>query len=203
MNAEQLKASILQQAIEGKLVPQLVEEGVVEQIGSVPEEVPFEIPESWKWVRMENACKYIQRGKSPKYSDVQKIPVIAQKCNQWQGFQIEKAKFIVPETLTTYKEERLLQDMDILLNSTGLGTLGRVAVYETRLNPYEVAVADSHVTVIRPQKDRLNPKFLYFYLRSPTVQNVIEDRSDGSTKQKELATSTIKSYELPLPPIQE
>ena len=49
MNAEQLKASILQQAIEGKLVPQLAEEGVVEQIGAAPEEVPFEIPEKWKW----------------------------------------------------------------------------------------------------------------------------------------------------------
>lgn len=203
MNAEQLKASIIQQAIEGKLVSQLDAEEPVDQIGEALEDVPFAIPEKWKWVRLENACEYIQRGKSPKYSDIPKIPVIAQKCNQWEGFQIEKAKFIVPETLKTYKQERLLQNMDVLWNSTGLGTLGRVAVYERRLNPYEIAVADSHVTVIRTKKENLNPKFLYFYLRSPAVQNVIEARSDGSTKQKELATSTIKSYELPLPPIQE
>ena len=54
MNAAQLKASILQQAIEGKLVPQLPEEGVVEQIGDVTTEVPFEIPASWKWVTIKN-----------------------------------------------------------------------------------------------------------------------------------------------------
>ena len=206
LNAElpnKLKASILQEAIQGKLVPQLDSEEEVQQIGDAPENVPFAIPEKWKWVHLTHLCDYIQRGKSPKYSDIPKIPVIAQKCNQWDGFQIEKAKFIDPDSLKTYKEERLLQDQDVLWNSTGLGTLGRLAMYETCLNPYGIAVADSHVTVIRTKKGLLNPKFLYFYLCSPTVQNVIESRSDGSTKQKELATSTVKGYEFPLPPLLE
>ena len=52
MNAQQLRAAILQQAIEGKLVPQLDSEPAVEQIGQVPEDVPFAIPEKWKWVRL-------------------------------------------------------------------------------------------------------------------------------------------------------
>ena len=203
MNAAQLKASILQQAIEGKLVPQLPDEGIVEQIGDVPTEVPFEIPASWKWVQLVNTCVYIQRGKSPKYSDKQEIPVIAQKCNQWDGMHIEKAKFIDPQTVDKYTTERWLQDNDLMWNSTGLGTLGRVAIYKDCLNPYQKAVADSHVTVIRTDSNILDPIYLYYYICSNTVQDVIEHRSDGSTKQKELATTTVKLYELPLPPLAE
>ena len=203
MNAAQLKASILQQAIEGKLVPQLPEEGIVEQIGDVPTEVPFEIPASWKWVQLVNTCVYIQRGKSPKYSEIQEIPVIAQKCNQWDGMHIEKAKFIDPQTVDKYTTERWLQDNDLMWNSTGLGTLGRVAIYKDCLNPYQKAVADSHVTVIRTDRNILDPIYLYYYICSNTVQDVIEHRSDGSTKQKELATTTVKLYELPLPPLAE
>lgn len=203
MNTAQLKASILQQAIEGKLVPQLPEEGIVEQIGDAPTEVPFEIPASWKWVQLVNTCVYIQRGKSPKYSDKQEIPVIAQKCNQWDGMHIEKAKFIDPQTVDKYTTERWLQDNDLMWNSTGLGTLGRVAIYKDCLNPYQKAVADSHVTVIRTDSNILDPIYLYYYICSNTVQDVIEHRSDGSTKQKELATTTVKLYELPLPPLAE
>jgi len=152
---------------------------------------------------LNSICEYIQRGKSPKYSPIKKYPVIAQKCNQWSGFSIEKAQFIEPESLPSYARERLLIDDDLLWNSTGLGTLGRMAVYKTALNPYELAVADSHVTVIRPMKSYVLSAYLYAYFSNPSVQLVIESQSDGTTKQKELATSTIKSYYVPLPPRQE
>ena len=71
------------------------------------------------------------------------------------------------------------------------------------LNPYELAVADSHVTVIRAMKQFVNPRYLYSYFTSYTVQSVIEDKSDGSTKQKELSTNTVKNYLIPLPPLEE
>lgn len=241
-----LRKSILQEAIQGKLVPQdaseepasillqrireekqmLVKEGKLkkkdvidttifrgddnkyfEKKGKdtvyIDEEIPFEIPDTWAWVRLDDICEYIQRGKSPKYSPIKKYPVIAQKCNQWSGFSIEKAQFIVPETISSYGEERMLQDRDLLWNSTGLGTLGRMAIYYSKLNSYELAVADSHVTVIRPLKKYVSSEYLYAYFSSNTVQSVIEDKSDGSTKQKELATSTVKNYLVPLPPYEE
>lgn len=169
----------------------------------IDEEIPFEIPDTWAWVRLDDICEYIQRGKSPKYSPIKKYPVIAQKCNHWSGFSIEKAQFIEPETISSYGEERKLQDRDLLWNSTGLGTLGRMAIYYSRLNPYELAVADSHVTVIRPLKKYVSPEYLYAFFSSYTVQSVIEDKSDGSTKQKELATKTVKAYLVPLPPYEE
>lgn len=239
-----LKKSILQQAVQGKLVPQdpadepatvlleriraekqrLVREGKIKEDKHEPiifrrdnshyelvdgvercidEELPFEIPESWYWTRLMDVCEYIQRGKSPKYSTIKKYPVIAQKCNQWSGFSIEKAQFIDPDSLASYGPERILQENDLMWNSTGLGTLGRMAIYKATANPYGLAVADSHVTVIRPFKQFVLPEYLYFYFSNPTVQNMIEEQADGTTKQKELATATIKAYWTPIPPLNE
>ena len=239
-----IKKSILQEAIQGRLVPQIESEGTAEHllaeireekirlvkegklkksalagesrifrgddnkyrekkdgmISLLEEEIPFEIPATWTWVRLDDICTYIQRGKSPKYSLTKKIPVVAQKCNQWSGFQIDKAQFIEPTSIDSYGEERKLVDGDLMWNSTGLGTLGRMAIYWERLNPYGIAVADSHVTVIRPIQNKILSEYLFAYFSSYTVQSVIEDKSDGSTKQKELSTSTIKNYLVPLPP---
>ena len=173
------------------------------RVRCIDEEIPFEIPQGWEWARLNDVCSYIQRGKSPVYSEIKKYPVIAQKCNQWSGFSIDKAQFIDPNTVAKYSDERLLQEKDLLWNSTGLGTLGRMAVYSRAKNPYGWAVADSHVTVIRPFQLFMNSFFLYAYFSSPTVQSVIEDKAEGSTKQKELYVDTIKTYLIPVPPHSE
>ena len=166
-------------------------------------EIPFEAPESWEWVRLGGVTTYISRGKSPKYSTIRKYPVVAQKCNQWSGFSLEKAKFIDPDTVSSYAEERLLRDGDLLWNSTGLGTLGRIVAYDSSVNEYGWAVADSHVTVIRTRPSWIDYRYALLYFSNPSVQLVIEDQASGSTKQKELSQETIRSYLFPLPPLAE
>ncbi|VFI01726.1 restriction endonuclease subunit S [Streptococcus pneumoniae] len=190
---------------EGKIKKKDLDISIVSQgdDNSYYEEVPCEIPESWEWVRLNDITSYIQRGKSPKYSNIPIYPVIAQKCNQWSGFSIDLARFIDPETVHSYQKERLLRDGDLMWNSTGLGTLGRLAIYHENKNPYAWAVADSHVTVIRVLSGVINCHFIYNFLSSPIVQSVIEEKASGSTKQKELLTKTIKEYLIPLPPLPE
>ena len=225
---DRLRKSILQEAIKGNLVAQdsleepasvLIEhiheekeklelDGSIKKrdIFNIPieeENYPYILPETWEWVRLQDITTYISRGKSPVYSETKKYPVVAQKCNQWSGFSLEKAKFADPQTVDKYAEERLLQDGDLLWNSTGIGTLGRMAIYDSSVNEYGWAVADSHVTVIRTRPDFAYYKYLYYYFASPEVQSVIEDKSDGSTKQKELSQDTVKMYEVPLPPLSE
>ncbi|MEL6612790.1 MAG: restriction endonuclease subunit S [Bacteroidota bacterium] len=166
------------------------------------DEKPFETPEAWTWTRLETICTYVQRGKQPKYVDQSDVPVISQKCVQWDRFAFERARFVDESTLGKYKEERFLQDLDLLWNSTGLGTLGRIGLFPAQEVPYETVVADSHVTVIRPalKGEGVLPRYLLTWFSSPLVQDVIESESSGSTKQAELATGTVRSYPVPLPP---
>ena len=203
--AKHFKNLVLQQAISGQLVPQLDSEPAVEQIGPAPakEDEPFALPEKWKWVQLENLCLYLQRGKSPKYSEIKKYPVVAQKCNQWDGLHLELALFFDPNTLASYKAERFLQQDDVLLNSTGTGTLGRVGSYDVAVNPYELAVADGHVTVIRANSSCLMPTYVKFVLSSAVFQMIITEAGTGTTKQQELALSKVKQLWIPLPPIEE
>ena len=169
----------------------------------IEDEIPFDVPDNWEWARLETVATYIQRGKSPKYSSIEEYPVVAQKCNQWSGFSLEKAKFIDPDTVCKYGNERILQDGDLLWNSTGLGTLGRMAIYGSSKNKYGWAVADSHVTVIRTHENWFDYRFAFAYFAGPSVQSVIEEQASGSTKQKELAQETVKNYLIPIPSLAE
>ena len=222
---DQLKKSILQYAIQGKLVAQdendepaevlyakiqaekqqLIKEGKIKKDKPLPpiteDEIPFPIPPTWKWVRLGEIVKYIQRGKSPEYTDIKKVPVISQKCNQWNGLDMSSVKFITERSLYNYNHERYLLTNDLLLNSTGTGTVGRVGIYYANLNPYHIAVADSHVTVVRPLWG--SSKYLYNFFASPYIQLNIENLCDGSTNQIELALQTVKKILIPLPPLAE
>ena len=230
-NSQKVKGLILQLAVQGKLTANWREENpnfeseseILKRIEEekkqlikekklkkekpfspiTKDEIPYPLPEGWVWCRLADISIYIQRGKSPKYSDVKLYPVIAQKCIQWKEFEIYKAKFIDPKTIDKYGPERILKTDDLLWNSTGRGSLGRIALYNENYNEYELAVADSHVTVIRVDKDNCMAEYAFDYLSSPIIQDNIESRSTGSTNQIELGTGTVKETIFPLPPLQE
>jgi len=224
---DKLKASLLQDAFQGKLTKQLPEDGdardllkeikaekerlvkekKIKEEKPLPvikdEEIPFDIPKNWIWIRLGDCSLYIQRGRSPRYSVIKKYPVISQKCIQWSGFDISAAKFIDPDSISLYGDERILQDNDLLWNSTGTGTVGRVTHYIKINNSYNFAVADSHVTVIRFYPELMDPIYIEYFIRSEHIQKNIENLCTGSTKQKELSLAVIKSMPIPLPPLAE
>lgn len=165
---------------------------------------PFAIPEHWKWARLEQLSLYIQRGKPPKYAESGTVYVASQKCIQWQGFDLRQARWIANYSVATYGQERFLCDGDLLWNSTGTGTVGRIAIF--RANSDEQVVADSHVTVIRLANAL--PRYVWCVIASPWVQARIlpahpDSLVSGTTQQVELATSTARGLPIPCPPVEE
>lgn len=162
---------------------------------------PFEVPETWCWTHLGDIAAYIQRGKGPVYSDhPTSVPVVSQKCIQWSGFDLSAARFVEESTLNKYGVERYLQAGDLLWNSTGTGTVGRVAVYPDDLGE-QVTVADSHVTVVRLALG--NPFYVLAWLSSSYIQERISSLTTGTTKQQELGLSTVRGLAVPLPPLGE
>lgn len=177
---KQYRQSVLKSAFEGKL---------------------YKISE-WENTNLENITTYIQRGKSPKYSqDANYNFVINQKCIRWDLLQIEFCKFVTNEFWNKLEDIRFLQPGDILWNSTGTGTIGRAYLYKGE--ELKQAIVDSHVTILRPKNKELSSSFLYYFIRSPYIQYKIEKMQSGSTNQVELGRKEIKNTKISLPTLDE
>ena len=169
------------------------------------ENVPFEVPSSWAWTTLGEICIFLSRGKSPKYKDDDRTyPVFAQKCNLKEGgISLKQARFIDPNTIDKWAEEYKLKTGDILINSTGTGTVGRTRLFnESCLGDYPFVVPDSHVSVVRTH-DEIESEFIYSYISSNFVQQYLEENLAGSTNQKELYIGVLDSLNIPLPPCNE
>ena len=162
------------------------------------------MPESWEWTTIGKLCSFLSRGKSPKYSEERKYPVFAQKCNLYDGdISLEKARFLDPETIIKWSDEYKLIDGDILVNSTGTGTVGRTRLFHSDvLGDFPFVVPDSHVSVVRTFEE-IESKFVLAFLSSDYGQTYIEDNLAGSTNQKELYIGILDNMLFPLPPQEE
>ena len=113
-------------------------------------------------VRLGDVCEFMRRGKSPTYCESSPYPMFAQKCNQPTHITLEKCKFCESSKFLKFSKEYRMRDYDIVVNSTGTGTLGRVGLFRSKyLVPYgyEAIVADSHVMIVRPSEQAV-PAYL-------------------------------------------
>jgi type I restriction enzyme M protein len=223
-----LRELILELAVRGKLLPQdhideparvllekimaekerMIEEGLIKKKKPLPEiaddEKLFALPNGWEWSRLQDVSSYVQRGKGPRYADSGEVQVVSQKCIQWSGFDLSQARFVDDASLSGYQAERFLRSNDLLWNSTGTGTVGRINVLpEIDTN---TLVADSHVTVIRPLM--VSSQFLHCVIAAAGVQKRIEPEHEnslvsGTTNQVELNLSSVIQLVIPVPPLDE
>lgn len=207
---EEMKKSVLQSAMQGKLTKQSESDSSVDELLkkngiSVSEDSDvIDIPESWKYVKLGNLVSLpIKRGKAPKYVTKSSVLVFAQKCNQKYGpVSMEKALYLNEDLLKRYNEEDFVKANDIVINSTGGGTMGRVGFVEpTVVDIPEKIVPDTHVTLVRANTNIILERYLYTFCKS--MQPTMESLGVGSTNQTELRPEIISNLNVPLPPIEE
>jgi restriction endonuclease S subunit len=137
----------------------------------------------------------IKRGKSHQYgfSDIQII-----KSGQIRGlynFDFSKKHYISQKFVL---DERKLEKGDILINSTGVGTAGRVNLF----NLDGKFLVDSHVTIVRLNKKIVLPKFVLYQLWNLGFHN-IEKMANGQSGQIELSKEAIENILIPIRPLSE
>ena len=214
---EDMKKSILQYAIQGKLVEQRPEEGTGKELyrqiqeekkrlikeGTIKkekplaeiaeDEIPFDIPENWKWVQLGNLAS-INGGfafKSTNYT-TEGVRVIRISDFNETGFVNDKiVRYPYDDSLSQY----VLDVKNILLCMTG-GTVGK-SLFITKLD--EKMVVNQRVATIKVES--VLPEYVYQVILAPITQKVIQD-SKNSTNDN-ISMDTIKSFLIPLPPLAE
>ena len=173
-------------------------EKIGDDVRSLADEVPFDIPDSWEWVRLKNFCIDIFSGKSPKYVKRESnYHIIGQAANQNDGLDFSKCKYTNVDFWNSMSEKYFIKKYDVLLNTLGNGTLGRSGIV---LNlPYAV-LTDGHLFVLRTG-DKILSWYLYLYLQYRKTD--IERTANGSTNQTFLSLTKTMEWLIPIPPLAE
>ena len=142
--------------------------------------------------KLSEITTLIARGITPKYTDsADSISVINQKCIRDGKINFDLCRKHNHQS-KRISSEKILQMNDILINSTGVGTLGRVSQI---IDDLSQTTCDSHVTIVRPDPTKVNPSFLgaFTYLN----QKIIESLGHGSTGQTELSRLDLGEIDIP------
>lgn len=217
MTPQELKNSILQMAIQGKLVEQRPEEGTAEELFTriqeekqrlakekkikkekplpevMEEEKPFDIPKNWKWVRLREIAN-VTGGYAFKSSDFGDYGVRVIRISDFNenGFVNNKiVRHLFDESLVPF----LIEEKNIVLCMTG-GTVGKS--YFVR-NIDEPMMTNQRVATI---KIIINfEEYINFVILSPIIQRII--RTSKNSTNDNISINTINSFPIPLPPLAE
>ena len=221
MLADKLRKSVLQSAIQGKLTEQLATDDKVEDLLQAikeekellikekkikkqkplpeitEEEIPFAIPENWKWVRLGDiSYKIVDGDHNPPTGEKEKTPyIMASSTNigNERLINLEKVRYLSEENFIKCNKRTLVKKDDILFSS--VGSIGSVIVYN---EDYKLTFQRS-VTVIGT---RINSYYLRIVLLSPYCQFIFKTQSSG-TAQKGFYIRQVNNLLIPLPPLAE
>lgn len=222
MNAQQLRNSILQQAIQGKLVPQdpndeptsvllqrirkekerLVKEGKLRKkdLESNPieeDEIPFEIPKGWEWCRFSDLYWQLTDGthSTPKYRE-QGVPFLSVKDMSGGKLSFSNTKFISSEEHALLSQRCHPQKGDLLISK--VGTTGIPLIIDTD-KEFSIFVS---LALIKFFPQLIDSSFLLFLINSPLVQSQVKENTRG-VGNKNWVLSAISNTIMVLPPLAE
>lgn len=148
------------------------------------------VPEGWERITVKDCAIVLKRGISPKYNENGKSIIINQKCIRQTIVSFDEAR----NQDKNYPDELNLNDGDVVICSTGAGTLGRVGKV---FGNHEKTTFDSHITLVRGN-DAIGKQYLFLTLKS--YQSYLMGMGRGSTNQLELSRNVIANltiYSLP------
>ena len=221
MTPQELKSSILQLAVQGKLVEQrpdegtaeelyqqiqeekqrLIKEGKIKKEKPLPEitedEIPFDIPESWKWVRLGTLLHKLVDGthRTPKYT-TSGIPFVSVRNMSNGKLSLQDTKFISEEEHKELWTRCNPQKGDLLLSK--VGTTGVPAIVDTDIE-FSLFVS---VALLKFNNDLLHIDFLVYSILAPDFQKQCNEHTRG-VGNKNWVIKDIANTILPLPPLAE
>jgi restriction endonuclease S subunit len=129
-----------------------------------------EIPKGWLVKRLDEISSEITRGYTTKYVEKSSIINLNQKVNR--GVHLDKSNFKYYPNDTVVPENKFARQKDILINSLGQGTLGRIHFYKE--NSTNVVI-DQHITILRGNNEQFLPEILYLMLTFSSNQKRLEE----------------------------
>jgi len=151
----------------------------------------------WPAKTLDELCSLISRGTAPVYVESSSVLAIGQRCVTTSRFAPEFAR---PHSERAMRNVLRPESGDVLLNSTGTGTIGRSVVFGHDGS----FIVDGHVTVLRPKPESADGRWLNTVLRTSWGQRHLERFCyAGSTNQLELSRTPVKASMLPVPSLAE
>ena len=151
---------------------------------------------NWKLFEIKEISNIITRGKTPKYALSSNIFVINQACIYWDKIKYENMKFHIEDESLLF-----LKNKDVLINSTGTGTLGRMNIIQNII--HEKFTIDSHVMLVRLKDEKTLPLyFINIFMNEKYQKDLLLKCVNGSTNQIELSKEKFSKFKIPVPPIE-